>query len=90
MADAALSISCGKHGSRVAAVVCCHHLANAGRPAGFVENSEDPSDLQAWCDTCEQVYLAQGGKTEEFRKFNNMTIVCDLCYIALKSHHSLR
>jgi len=90
MTDAPLTISCGEHGSRVAAVVCCHHLMKSGRPAGFVENSDDPADLQAWCNECEKLFVEQDGLTKDFERFNDRAIVCDLCYIALKSHHSIR
>jgi hypothetical protein len=55
---------------------------------GFVENSSDPSDLQAWCEACEQVFLSEGDKTPKFREFTQMTLVCDLCYESLKARHS--
>lgn len=86
--EAPMMISCGSHGERVAAVVCRHHLEVQDRIVGFVENSDDPSDLQAWCDDCEDLFLREGDKTEEFLKFNNFAVVCVDCYAQMKSRHS--
>lgn len=55
---------------------------------GFVENSDDPDDLQAWCDACERMFLAEGEMTPAFRAFNRMAVVCDRCYAGLKNRHS--
>jgi hypothetical protein len=50
-------ISCGTHGEGVSAIVCQHHLKARARVVGFVENSDDPDDLQAWCDACEDLFV---------------------------------
>jgi hypothetical protein len=55
---------------------------------GFVENSSDPTDLQAWCGSCEQLFLSEGDKTPRFVEFNQMALVCDLCYENLKARHT--
>jgi len=55
---------------------------------GFVENSSDPNDLQAWCDACERMFLSEGDKTPSFREFNQMALVCDICYATFKVRHS--
>jgi hypothetical protein len=86
--DALMMIRCGSHGERVAAVVCRHHLEVGDRTVGFVENSDDPSDLQAWCDDCEDLFLREGDKTEAFLEFNNFAIVCVDCYARMKARHS--
>ena len=88
--DRPMTISCGSHDERVAAVVCRHHVEVRDRAVGFVENSDDPSDLQAWCDDCEQVFLHEGEKTDAFCKFNNFAIVCVDCYSRIKASHSRR
>jgi len=85
--DVPLYIDCGSHGKRVAAVVC-RHMIQASEPVGFVENSSDPNDLQAWCERCEKMFLAEGDKTEAFERFNDRVIVCYVCYGALKAKHS--
>lgn len=86
--DEPMLINCGHHGERIATVVCQHLLDTAeAAPAGFVENSSDPTDLQAWCHACEEKYLAEGEMTESFKKFNGMTIVCIECYERIKSRH---
>lgn len=54
---------------------------------GFVENSSDPEDLQAWCDACEALFIAEGDMTECFRQFNDFAVVCDSCYAILKARH---
>lgn len=85
--DGPLYVDCGPHGKRVAAVVCCHMLESS-EPVGFVENSSDPNDLQAWCQSCEELFLAEGDKTEVFEAFNDRHIVCTECYSGLKAKHS--
>ncbi len=82
-----LYVNCGPHGKRVAAVVCCH-LLRSTEPVGFVENNSDPNDLQAWCEHCEEKFLAEGDKTEAFATFNDRAIVCCICYQELKCRHS--
>ena len=84
-----LTIKCGTHGERVAAVVCGHMLLVSDKAWGFIENSSEPSDLQAWCTDCEAFFLNEGGISEEFEKFNDRQIVCDFCYATLKARHSV-
>ena len=55
---------------------------------GFVENSDDPNDLQAWCEQCEAMFLSEGDKTPAFREFNGMAVVCVQCYHELKALHT--
>ena len=87
---APMLINCGSHGERVSAVVCQHLLDAAGAgPAGFVENSSEPSDLQAWCHACEEKFLSEGDMTDAFREFHAMTIVCIECYASIKSRHTI-
>ena len=80
-------IVCGSHGEKVSAIVCRHHLEVHDRTAGFVENSDDPDDLQAWCDDCEDLFLRAGDKTDKFLKFNNFAVVCVDCYVRLRGAH---
>ena len=86
--EAPLMISCA-HGERPSAVVCGHMLTSKNEVVGFVENCSDPADLQAWCATCERLFLAEGDKTPRFLEFNQMALVCDLCYSNLKDRHSI-
>lgn len=81
-----LLIKC-THGERPSAVVCGHLLNARDEVVGFVENSSDPTDLQAWCDSCEQFFLGEGDKTAKFVEYNQMALVCDLCYQNLKARH---
>ena len=80
-------ISCSRHGERASAIVCRHHLNVRDRAVGFVENSDDPDDLQAWCDDCEDLFLREGDKTEAFLAFNDFALVCVDCYIQLRASH---
>lgn len=82
------TIDCDEHGSSPGAVVCCHMLHPTDAILGFVENSSDPDDLQAWCDACEEMFLREDGKTEAFIKFNDFAIVCVTCYARFKKLHS--
>ncbi len=82
-------LRCRTHGPRVAAVVCGHMLAETEARVGFVENSDDPDDLQAWCDACEEMFLAEGDKTPAFRELCKIAVVCDRCYADLARRHSI-
>jgi hypothetical protein len=87
MGDNRLEINC-QHGRGVASIICTHQL-NSVDPVGFIENSSDPDDLQAWCYACEYVYGQEGDRTERFKKFNNARIVCEKCYEKYKNLHSI-
>ena len=84
-----MMINCDSHAERISAVVCKHMLRPQGTPSGFVENSDDPNDLQAWCYRCEEMFQQEGGMTEAFKEFNNMAIVCVVCYGEAKEHHTI-
>jgi hypothetical protein len=88
MPDDKSLIKCGTHGSRTPAVVCCHQVNIRDRIVGFVENSSDPDDLQAWCDECEQLFLQEEEMTEAFREFNDFKVVCDFCYAQIKERNT--
>jgi uncharacterized protein YdhG (YjbR/CyaY superfamily) len=87
-ASAAQTILCATHRERIAAVVCGHLVGEAETARGFVENSSEPEDLQAWCDACERMYLREDGRTEAFRAFHDMQVVCDLCYARIRERHA--
>ena len=82
-------VNCGSHGERVSAVVCSHMLKDQPAPAGFIENCDDPNDLQAWCHLCEVKYEQEGGMTETFKNFNAMAIVCVVCYEEARARHAI-
>ena len=82
------TIECCKHGRAKSAIVCGHHVQAQDRAVGFIENSADPDDLQAWCGECEAVFVDEGGMTKTFRAFNGMSVVCVSCYEELKQRHS--
>lgn len=82
-----LTVRC-EHGTLTAAVVCRHHVCADDEVIGFVENSSDPNDLQAWCDQCEAFFCREGEHTEEFLAFNDFAIVCVVCYSGIKARHS--
>jgi hypothetical protein len=85
----ALRIDCACHGNRVAAVVCGHLLECDSPPLGFIENSADPDDLQAWCYACEYLFLQEEDKTPRFEAFNRRAIVCRECYADIKARHDV-
>jgi hypothetical protein len=66
-----MTIDCKVHGTSRSAIVCRHHVHPTDTALGFVENSSDPDDLQAWCDACEEMLLSEGDKTEAFLKSNH-------------------
>lgn len=81
-------VQCKTHGARTAAVVCGHLVNSSAIGAGFVENSAGAENLQAWCSTCESLFVGEGEMTEAFMAFNSFCIVCDTCYSELKLKHS--
>jgi len=80
-------INCQRHGQQTAAIVCRHHIQIHDRAVGFIENSDDADDLQAWCDDCERMFVQEGGKTDDFRVFNDFAVVCVACYGDLRTRH---
>jgi hypothetical protein len=89
MAKEVQQIDCDQHGKSIVAVVCRHLVNNNGHALGFVENSTDPDDLQGWCYACEHFFQQQDGMTEEFMTFCDGAVVCQECYSAIKSKHSI-
>jgi hypothetical protein len=83
-----VTIECSEHGERTASIVCRHHLQVQDQAIGFVENSSDPDDLQAWCDQCEALFIQESQMTEEFMAFNGMAVVCVACYEKAKKTHA--
>lgn len=83
----AIPIKCACHGEQISAVVCRHHIRHEDAQ-GFIELCSDPDDLQAWCYACEDMFEKEDGMTERFRAFNDMAIVCTVCYITLKKLHT--
>lgn len=86
--DQPTTIDCEIHGTSPGAVVCRHLLRPTDAILGFIENSSDPDDLQAWCDACEDMFLREGGLTESFRRFTDFAIVCVACYARIKQLHT--
>lgn len=87
---AADTIACDRHGRDVCAIVCQHHVRVRDRAAGFIENSSDPDDLQAWCRACEDRFIAEGAPTRAFLLFNLFAVVCATCYREMKWRHAER
>ncbi len=83
-----LMIDCDVHGTSASCVVCRHLATECERVVGFVENSDDPNDLQAWCDECEQLFAEEQDLTERFREFCDIMLVCTGCYAEIKERHS--
>lgn len=81
-------VECGTHGSSPGALVCVHLLQAHERVVGFVENSSEPSDLQAWCDECEEQFEQEGSLTDAFQEFCDVRLVCEFCYATIKERHS--
>ena len=84
----ASTILCGTHGRGTPAVVCGHLLGDSDRVRGFVENSSDPTDLQAWCEDCEHMFVEEGEMTLAFRQFTDMQVVCTACYERARARHA--
>jgi hypothetical protein len=83
-----LMVDCAEHGRAPACVVCTHLVRAREQLVGFVENSSEPGDLQAWCGACERLFEQEGDMTDAFREFNDMRLVCSVCYTIIKQRHS--
>lgn len=83
-------IDCPEHARQPAAVLCQHLLDRSAGALGFVENSAEPTDRQAWCGRCEELFVAEGGMTDAFRRFHGMKVVCARCYEGARRAHTLR
>jgi hypothetical protein len=81
-------LQCDTHGTAPSSVVCVHLLEARDRAVGFIENSSEPNDLQAWCDACEQLFEREGEMTEAFREFSGIHLVCVFCYATIKERNS--
>jgi hypothetical protein len=79
------TVNCDEHGRQIGAIVCRHVINAQNQVVGFVESSDDPEDLQAWCDACEAMYLREGEFTEAFEQFCDAGVVCTDCYKILKA-----
>lgn len=86
--DNQLLVDCDKHGKGIAAVVCRHLCAAQESPIGFIENSSEPADKQAWCQQCEELFTEEGGLTCAFKAFNDMALVCEACYAVARAKHT--
>jgi hypothetical protein len=64
-------------------------INGADAPLGFIENTDDPNDLQAWCYACEEMFQKEGDRTEAFLAFNSMGIVCVVCYSEFQTLHTV-
>ena len=80
-----LTIACRHSIKRRAAVMCAHLLATDEPTIGFVENSSNPDDLQTWCTACETFFIREGEMSDAFKAFNDMKVVCDVCYSERKA-----
>jgi hypothetical protein len=81
-------IDCKCHGKTISSIVCCHLIKNFGQSAGFIENSNIPEDLQAWCNECESLFNIELELTDKFKAFNDFSVVCCKCYQDIKVKHS--
>lgn len=84
-----LWIECRRHGRSRCAVVCTHHLEARTHAVGFVDISPAPDDLQAWCDACERLFVAEGEMTAAFLAFNHARVVCAQCFDLIRQRHSV-
>lgn len=89
MSKESLKINCNVHGKSDSSVVCGHLVNNVGVALGFVENISIPSDFQGWWYACEFVFSQEQDMTDEFKAFNQMTMVCEQCYKSIKHHHDV-
>jgi hypothetical protein len=82
-------VRCGTHGMSQPSFVCRHVATGEG--LGF-HTSQNPDSVRpdAWCDACDEVFLAEGGEwTERAEEKAHITLLCAGCYDEAKAR-SLR
>ncbi|MGE8287919.1 MAG: hypothetical protein ACN6RG_08170 [Stenotrophomonas sp.] len=87
------TIECQAHGEQEQTFVCCH-LASAlstGENVGFFWAGEPRGD--AWCSSCEDVRIAEGGVSRDWNDrsemFGNIQLLCGACYDRIRAQHGL-
>jgi hypothetical protein len=83
-------VQCGTHGEVLPAYVCCHLVPCGPAPLGFHEpdpDPDEPDDLQAWCDACDEVLEQHGEWNDESEAFAKIRLVCEFCFAALRERH---
>lgn len=82
-------ISCDLHGRQASAIICTHMGKGQLALAGFIENTDDPHNLRAWCQQCDDKFMEKGGMTEALKAFNDMRTICVTCHLKARQRHIL-
>ena len=88
------TIRCRVHGDQEQTFVC-QHLATAletGERVGFFwASGEDGARGDAWCSTCEEARIREGGESgdwnERSQKIADIKILCGSCFDRVRAMH---
>jgi len=78
-------VECSDHGRGFATFICEHLLANPAQPWFSNEPDEEEPRPDAWCASCEALFLEQGEWNEENVSLREIRMVCHHCYEKLRS-----
>lgn len=83
------TIDCAEHGERTCAFVCQHLSTGDGLGFHWGEDPDDPLQKcpDAWCDRCEKARKEEGGWNDRSEAIANIKLICDECYVALRSRN---
>lgn len=78
-------VECSDHGRGFATYICEHLLADPAQP--WISNKPDEEEPwpDAWCASCEALFLEQGEWNEKNQPLRQIKMVCHHCYEKLRS-----
>jgi hypothetical protein len=79
-------VECSDHGRGFATFICEHLLANPALPWFSNKPDEEEPWPDAWCASCEALFLEQGEWNEKNQSLREIKMVCHHCYEELRSH----
>jgi hypothetical protein len=78
-------VECSDHTKGFATCLCEHLLANPAQQWFSNEPDEEEAWPDAWCASCEALFLEQGEWNEKNQPKREIRMVCHLCYENLRS-----
>jgi hypothetical protein len=83
-----LKIDCSHHGVSFAAFICEHLLSNPTQKWFSNKPVEEDRWPDAWCASCEALFLEYGEWNEQNQPKREIVAVCHHCYEGLRGQES--
>jgi hypothetical protein len=85
LAPSRSEVECSDHGRGFATYICEHLVANPAQPWFSNKPDEEEPWPDAWCTSCETLFLEQGEWNEKNQPLRQIKMVCHHCYEKLRS-----